>query len=353
MAKPVSRRGFTLIELLVVIAIIAVLISLLLPAVQQAREAARRTQCKNSLKQIGLALHNYHETNNTIPPGIVSAAPRYTNIGWAVFLLPYMDNAPVYQQYDFNTNTKIRNSNANGAIIGTFRCASDQGKNRLQGPGVVANAGRSNYPGVFGWARLEGDGYPGYNYSSTNGTSTPNRDGSFHTNSKRNFSVFRDGLSNTLMVSERRTAAQVQGARYCGGPTSICGTANINEIADGTAVAAGNTGATEDVVAQIDSFSGSDLNISLVLGTTSMKPNQTTADNILGDKHSATDSVHEGFSSAHIGIVNGLLGDGSVRTFSDNIASAQIANVGAALPVDTEIWQLLSTIDDGLTVGDY
>ena len=361
MAKPVSRRGFTLIELLVVIAIIAVLISLLLPAVQQAREAARRTQCKNSLKQIGLAIHNYHETNNTIPPGIVSAAPCYINVGWAVYILPYIDNAPIYQKYNFNINQKIRNSNPGGAVIGTFRCGSDQGRNRLTGPGVIANAGRSNYAGVFGWARLEGDGYPGYNYSSTNATSTPNRDGSFHVNSKRNFSVFRDGLSNTLMVAERRTGSQVQGNRFVGGPTSICGTANPVELTDGTAVAAGNTGALEAPdpdngvhgIAQIDSFAGSDLNISLVLGTTSMKPNLSTGANILGDKQDAGDSVHEGFSSAHIGIVNGLLGDGSVRTFSDNIASAQTVNSGAALPLDTEIWQLLSTIDDGLTVGDY
>ena len=351
MAKPVSRRGFTLIELLVVIAIIAVLFSLLLPAVQQAREAARRTQCKNSLKQIGLALHNYHETNGTIPPGIVSAAPSYINVGWAVYLLPYIDNAPVYQQYDFNVNIKIRQSNANGAMISAFRCGSDSGQGRLIGPGAANSAGRSYYAGVFGWARLEGDGYPGYNYSSANATSTPNKDGSFHVNSKRNFSVFRDGLSNTLMVAERRTGAQVQGARYSGGPTSICGTANRSEQA--TAVAAGNTGASPGSVAQIDSFVGSDLNISLVLGTTSMKPNTTTTANILLDVQSATGNVHEGFSSAHIGLVQGLLGDGSVRTFSDNIASALTANVGAALPVDTQIWQLLSTIDDGLTVGDY
>ena len=163
------------------------------------------------------------------------------------------------------------------------------------------------------------------------------------------------------MVAERRTGSQVAGARFVGGPTSICGTANPVEIADGTAVAAGNTGALEAAdpdngvhgIAQIDSFAGSDLNISLVLGTTSMKPNLSTGANILGDKQDAGDSVHEGFSSAHIGIVNGLLGDGSVRTFSDNIASSQTVNSGAALPLDTNIWQLLSTIDDGLSVGDY
>src|SRR5215471_15422897 len=92
--------GFTLIELLVVIAIIAVLIALLLPAVQQAREAARRTQCKNNLKQIGLALHNYHDTFNTLMPlafgdGGVAGAVRPT-WAWSVMMLPYIDQGPLY-----------------------------------------------------------------------------------------------------------------------------------------------------------------------------------------------------------------------------------------------------------------
>src|SRR5438128_1844485 len=92
------RRGFTLIELLVVIAIIAILIALLLPAVQQAREAARRTQCRNNLKQIGLALHNYHDTMNTFPmgmsgwPGTLEGAEW----GWGVFIIPYLDQSALY-----------------------------------------------------------------------------------------------------------------------------------------------------------------------------------------------------------------------------------------------------------------
>jgi len=92
-------RGFTLIELLVVIAIIAILIALLLPAVQQAREAARRTQCKNNLKQIGLALHNYHDMALSFPPGTIFGDDSY---GWGTFILPFLDQTNIYDRLDFN-----------------------------------------------------------------------------------------------------------------------------------------------------------------------------------------------------------------------------------------------------------
>ena len=93
------RRGFTLIELLVVIAIIAILIALLLPAVQQAREAARRSQCKNNLKQIGLAIHNYHDVSRSFPFSWMLGNDFNASV-WGVMILPYLDQAPLYNRWD-------------------------------------------------------------------------------------------------------------------------------------------------------------------------------------------------------------------------------------------------------------
>lgn len=133
--------GFTLVELLVVIAIIGVLVALLLPAVQAAREAARRSQCSNNFRQVGLALHNYHDAVRSFPPGMImwysGAGPNcgsmassntYIGFGWSTFILPYLEEDSVYQQFDFRQQMD-GNPNANfkpgGSRIETYICPSD------------------------------------------------------------------------------------------------------------------------------------------------------------------------------------------------------------------------------------
>ncbi len=126
--SPRIRRAFTLIELLVVIAIIAVLIALLLPAVQQAREAARRTQCKNHLKQVGLAIHNYEATSTCFPPGQIrlqfAAMPRVR--GWSMYvqLLPYLDQTPLYNNWDFANPLANETNGQTGRILPMLICPS-------------------------------------------------------------------------------------------------------------------------------------------------------------------------------------------------------------------------------------
>lgn len=133
------KPGFTLIELLVVIAIIAILVALLLPAVQQAREAARRAQCKNNLKQLGIAMHNYHETHGQFPQN----QGRFTNLGnpnqrpewsWIVMALPYMDQAPLYEQIELDnqigvdrdaSNIGAANQQASRTVLSGLICPSN------------------------------------------------------------------------------------------------------------------------------------------------------------------------------------------------------------------------------------
>src|SRR6056297_1264459 len=127
------RAGFTLIELLVVIAIIAILVALLLPAVQQAREAARRSSCKNNLKQLGLALHNYHDTHTTLPPGWISVdgvvhSPHdgVSGAGWGTMILPFVEQSNLYDA--FNPNISIADPSQNAFrlnILNSFNCPSD------------------------------------------------------------------------------------------------------------------------------------------------------------------------------------------------------------------------------------
>ncbi len=230
MSRSVVRprsRGFTLIELLVVIAIIGVLVALLLPAVQQAREAARRTQCKNNLKQLALALHNYLERSNCFPAGYFSAldaagADTGSGWGWGAMLLGDLDQAPLLNTIDFRLDIKDpANAKARATSLSVFRCPSETFRQRfaVQDPTgaplvpqiLVAHA---NYVGV--------NGNGGVSDAISSLTST--NDGAFLRNLSLRAADISDGLSNTFLVGERCSSMSLTswvGAVTGGGVDSV------------------------------------------------------------------------------------------------------------------------------------
>jgi prepilin-type N-terminal cleavage/methylation domain-containing protein/prepilin-type processing-associated H-X9-DG protein len=216
------RRGFTLIELLVVIAIIAMMVALLLPAVQQAREASRRSQCRNNLKQVGLALHNYHGTLQCYPPGYVdhNGNPNFTpdvdqgpGWGWATFLLPYMDQVNVYNQINLNQNIGSgSNAPVSQSSLTIFQCPSDGNQqafavydSTFSSP--LTTVAHSNYVACNGWEECfngaGGNPQPGSGVDGLSGLFGPAGVGMFWRNSKVTASRVTDGLSNTIAVGER------------------------------------------------------------------------------------------------------------------------------------------------------
>ena len=215
-----QQRGFTLIELLVVIAIIAVLIGLLLPAVQAAREAARRIQCVNNLKQIGLAVHNYHDSVGTLPLGCVVTFDRSGNPifgGWGVTarILPYLEEQNKYNACNFSlTNETPENDTAMRTGTATFLCPSD-GQNQE----IFVDDGQPRNNTNYGFNR--GDWYVWGGSSSAPQPSSP-----FRVNACVPLAAVTDGLSNTLFVAEVKThqpyLLNCSGLRYAPlGPTTI------------------------------------------------------------------------------------------------------------------------------------
>ncbi len=279
------RPGFTLIELLVVIAIIAILVGLMLPAVQKAREAAARTKCTNNLKQIGLALQNYHDSMNGFPAGYqTDVAADNSDLGpgwgWAAYLLDYVEQKNLKQQIRFDLQIS---DPANAAVrimpVPIYLCPSDP---RVSGTFVVVDAGgnpicpvaHSSYVGMNGVLGVSDDAF--------------DNNGAFIRNKNMRIADITDGLSTTLFVGERGT--MMSNVTWTGAVTN--GVVPDLKYSD-----------------QTDQMANAELAPALVLahGSRDHLPN-----NPLVFDADAT-------SSYHILGVNFLFGDGSVRIINDSI----------------------------------
>ncbi|MCA9085648.1 MAG: DUF1559 domain-containing protein [Planctomycetaceae bacterium] len=333
------NKGFTLIELLVVIAIIAILIALLLPAVQQAREAARRTQCKNNLKQFGLALHNYADTFSRFPAGYTdtvwgNAPARDGGWSWAARILPYIDQAPLFNSIDFNyhpygtvgtiSDPNGNNNKACATIIPAFQCPSDVNPGKR--PINATSAGGTAEIAISSYCASSGafDGQPCFQ-SGTAVDVNERNNGVMPTNGWLQFRDITDGTSNVLMVGEVTYIPLVSGngsdrqfvlgsITTAGGPVCSNGGANAN---------------------------GAWLHVR----STRKKMNGPL---VGGDLHRAFHSRHEGGAQF-------LMCDGSVRFISENIDHTGTNYVASPSNVNGPygLYQRLSAIGDGQPIGEF
>ena len=305
------KNAFTLIELLVVIAIIAVLIALLLPAVQQAREAARRSQCKNNMKQLGLALHNYHDSANVFPPamwwyGNVSyvggSATQVNSMGpsWIHSILPNLDQAPLFNQSNFNAPLNhATNQAVISRIVPPLLCPSDP------------NATAANPYTEYGFPMARGN-YAASGYGAASGTdwhrNTRIEDrGLMGYSSRSRIADVTDGTSNTVAVWEIRAGTKGTDPRgvWASGRTGgglIVNCLNPNYDGSGS-----NTG---DCLGINDGRNGGD-DIWSSDGSISVPASGMGCWNG-GDGQA-------GPKSLHVGGVHALMGDGAVRFISQNI----------------------------------
>ncbi len=293
--------GFTLVELLVVIAIIGILVALLLPAVQAAREAARRVQCSNNLHQIGIALHSYHDTNRRFPPGITW--PNRTL--WSGHLLPYMEQRPMYEMLDANLMwTASPNSEACGSYLSTFRCPSTTAPRHITAQGITDRVPCSYLACTSGTVTRE-SAPSGAGPSPLAGR--PDSDGIFFINSDTRLADVLDGSSSTVAVGETVFIFKGHGPDHTG----------RNQFLDhwyvGTMEGYGNE-------------------VSESMGSTGVAINSF-------DLPVFVDEMELAFSSRHPGGGQVVLADGSVMFVSEDI--------------DRTTWSAMGTCRGGEVVGSY
>jgi prepilin-type N-terminal cleavage/methylation domain-containing protein/prepilin-type processing-associated H-X9-DG protein len=339
-------RGFTLIELLVVIAIIAVLIGLLLPAVQKVREAAQRMKCQNNLKQVGLALHNFENANAHFPPNGVYPVAATASDSYSALarLLPFLEQANLYQLVDLNAAANVQNA-VTSQRIATYLCPSEVNDVAKLPAGSTTTVNDTTKPGATGITR-----YP-LNYAANVGawmvwdpTTGVGGDGAIALTSKRNGGTtvadFGDGLSNTVGFAE----VKAYGAYMLGGtPTAAPPTTPADLLALGGSIKidSSHTGWTEG-----QTFHNG---VTFVFPPNTSVPFTNPADGLTydvdyvssrdGSSASARSYAAMTARSYHSGGANVLLMDGSVRSVTASI--------------DVATWRALGTRNNGDIVGNY
>lgn len=334
------RRGFTLIELLVVIAIIAVLIALLLPAVQQAREAARRSQCKNNLKQIGLAMHNYHDTYNGFPPGNVASNVGGWGPSWWIFILPYLDQAPVFNKIVYTGSHPGWSccgdpagvgGTANGAVLNGVKftvsvCPSsslndmrDSGGSITEHPHYFGMIGATNQGTFANPASRMANCCGCCGGSASNGIIAAG--GMFGPLESKKLRDITDGASNTVLVGESSNFVLT-------GPNGTR-SADVNGV-HGILMGSPN-------LTRFEAAPGGTFERQFNLLCVRYSPNFPADVNTAGVNDNF--GINKPLNSAHTGGVHILLGDGAVRFISDNINMQTLAQ--------------LCTRDDGIPISEF
>jgi prepilin-type N-terminal cleavage/methylation domain-containing protein len=364
-----TRRGFTLVELLVVIAIIAILIGLLLPAVQKVRDAAARASCQNNLKQMGLASHTYHDSFGELQPGVVNGryardanngqitlatgvAVNYeadgktplcdssntcTRLGgapWSIYILPYMEQGAVFQQYDFTKYTDVSPGTNNNATVNTpltqlyiksYSCPSDPNNKKLGRPNSAPGGNLryqeymfGSYRAVGGRSRVNNKPYANIDEAydamqlGTPANASPQfrgplhavgtiwKNGAQYTLNPEKFTSISDGLSNTLLIGERTVM-----------PGNTDATGLNSEIGRGTYWGTGK----------------GDYIISTMINNT---PVATALVGSIAECGTSSQAwCRNGWGSPHRGIVNFVMCDGAVRTISVGINANTYFGLGS------------------------
>jgi prepilin-type N-terminal cleavage/methylation domain-containing protein/prepilin-type processing-associated H-X9-DG protein len=313
-----GRPAFTLIELLVVIAIIAVLIALLLPAVQAAREAARRMQCTNNLKQIGLALHNYENANGALPPCylevfLTPTSPQsYYKSEWSVIarILPFLELGPAYAAINFDlTYDDLTNTTVSTIAIASIHCPSEPVATSL-------DDGHGRTEGTMSYGNLEGDWYVWW-------LAGPQNRSAFSPNFSRRFAQFTDGLSNTMVYGETQISHhQLRKCSSNGGmtPTSFPDTSQSPAFIVSMASVCNETVQSHQKWANGKVFFNG-LTTALTPNTKVLLPGDPNSYDLVTHDENQGGATFAALTadSYHPGGVNCLMGDGSVRFIKDSI----------------------------------